>query len=169
MATGFLEFESHSLRNNGGHNNAHVPDIQSHLSSAEKVLSAFGPFFATNYRVLRLDAPNGPSRGHLLEIPYHQLDSIDMVRRSNHPMMALGTVMVVLGLLMSGFLPISALLMLPLGGVFIYLGAKGKPGYFQLLARDMPKQAEKFWQVEYNRSGNFIATLRSAIGQMPDF
>jgi hypothetical protein len=33
----------------------------------------------------------------------------------------------------------------------------------------MPKHAERYWQVEYNRSGNFIATVRSAIGQMPDF
>lgn len=166
---GFLEFGSHSLRKNAARDNAVAPDIQSHLSRSEKVLSVFGPFFATNYRVLRLDSPTGPSRGHLLEIPYDQLASIDMVRRSNHPMMALGTIMVILGLLMGAILPISALLMIPMGGGFIYLGARGKPGYFQLLARDMPKKAEKFWQVEYNRSGIFIATLRSAIGQMPEF
>ena len=45
----------------------------------------------------------------------------------------------------------------------------GKTGYFQLMAHDMPKPAEKYWQVEYNRSGNFIATVRSIIGQVPDF
>lgn len=144
-------------------------EIGSHLASAEEVLSVFGPFFATNQRVLRLDPPNGPSRGHLLEIPYSQLDSVDMVRRAHHPLMALGTVMIVMGLFMAPVLPISALFTLPIGGGILYVGAKGKPGYFQLTARDMPKQAEKFWQVQYERSGNFVATIRSIIGQMPEF
>ncbi len=143
--------------------------IQSHLSSSEKVLSVFGPFYATSYRVLRLDPPKGPSRGNLLEIPYHQLTSIEMVRQANHSLLALGTVLIILGLLLSLILFFSTILVLAIGGAFLYLGARGKPGYFQLYARDMPKQAERYWQVEYDRPGNFIATVRSAIGQMPDF
>ena len=145
------------------------PDIQSHLSSSERVLSVFGPFYATSNRVLRLDPPNGPSRGHLLEIPYSQLTAVEMVRRPNHPVLILGTVMVVLGLMLSLVLFFSTILVVLLGGAFLYVGARGKPGYFQLYAHDMPKRAEKFWQVEYDRSGNFVATVRSAIGQMPDF
>jgi hypothetical protein len=48
-------------------------DIYSRLAASEKVLSVFGPFYATNHRVLRLDPPNCLSQGHLLEIPYSQL------------------------------------------------------------------------------------------------
>ena len=119
--------------------------------------------------MVRLDPPDGPSRGHLLEISYADLASVDMVRRANHPALALGAALVILGLLMMPILPISAILTVPLGGAFLYIGARGKPGYFQLQARSMPKQAEKYWRVSYERSGSFIATLRSAIGQMPEF
>jgi len=145
------------------------PEIQSHLAPSERILSVFGSFYATSYRVLRLDSPSGPSRGHLLEIPYHQLASIEMVRRPNHGVLALGTVLIILGLLLSMVLFFSTILVIIMGAVFLYIGARGKPGYYQLYARDMPKHAERYWQVEYNRSGNFIATVRSAIGQMPDF
>jgi hypothetical protein len=145
------------------------PEIQSYLAPSERLLSVFGPFYATSYRVLRLDPPGGPSGGHLLEIPYNQLTSIDMVRRPNHPILALGTFLIILGLLLSMVLFFSTILVIMMGGALIYVGARGKPGYYQLYARDMPKHAERYWQVEYNRSGNFIATVRSAIGQMPDF
>lgn len=145
------------------------PGIYSYLNPSEQLLSVFGPFYATSHRVLRLDPPNGPSRGHLLEIPYHELTSIELVHRANHPVLALGTVMIILGLLLSMVLFFSTILVILLGAAFLYLGARGKPGYFQLHARDMPQHAQRYWQVQYDRSGNFIATVRSAIGQMPDF
>jgi hypothetical protein len=158
--------ESQGHRSENGNRN---PSIQAHLTPSEKVLSVFGPFYATSYRVLRLDPPNGPSKGHLLEIPYQQLTSVELMRQPNHPVLALGTVMIILGLLLSMVLVFSTILVILLGGVFLYLGARGKPGYYQLYAREMPRHAEKYWQVEYHRSGNFIATVRSVIGQMPDF
>jgi hypothetical protein len=144
-------------------------NIYTLLAPSERIISTFGPFYATNHRVLRLDPVQGPSRGHLLEIPYSQLDSVEIVRRANHPVLALGTAMIILGLFIMPVLPVSALLTLPLGGGVLYLGAQGKPSYYQLTARDMPRQAEKYWQVAYHRSGDFIATVRSIIGQMPEF
>jgi len=143
--------------------------IYSVLAASEKVLSVFGPFYATNHRVLRLDPPDCLGQRHSLEIPYSQLVSVEMVHRANHAALALGTAMIILGFFIMPFLPISAMLTLPIGSGFLYLGAKGKPGYFQLMTHDMPKPAEKYWQVEYNRSGSFIATVRIIIGQMPDF
>ena len=145
------------------------PNIHRHLSSSERLLSTFGSFYATNYRLLRLDPPQGPSRGYLLEIPYHRVVSVDLVRRANHPMLALGTAMALLGIFIMPVLPVSALLTIPIAGGILFVGARGKPGYFQIAARDMPKEAEKLWQVEYERSGSFVATIRSAIGQMPVF
>ena len=147
----------------------HRPNIYEHLAPSERLLSTFGSFYATNYRVLRMDRPQGPSRGYLLEIPYNRLLSVDLVRQANHPMLALGTVMALLGLFIMPVLPVSALLTLPIAGAILFVGARGKPGYFQIAAQDMPKQAEKLWRVEYERSGSFVATLRSAIGQMPDY
>lgn len=143
--------------------------IQQHLVSSERLLSVFQPFYATSHRVLRLDPANGPSQGHLLEIHYNQLTSVDLMRRANHPMMIMGTVMIVLGLMMTLFYPISAVFAILVGAGFLFVGFKGKTGYFQINAREMPREAERYWQVDYKRSGSFIATLRSAIGEMPDF
>ncbi|MFQ6029857.1 MAG: hypothetical protein ACE5Q6_20465 [Dehalococcoidia bacterium] len=144
-------------------------DIQQHLGSSERILSVFRPFYATSHRVLRLDPEDGPSRGYLLEIHYNQLTSVDLVRRSNHLLMAAGTIMVILGLLLTTVLFFSSIFAVLVGAGFLFVGFKGKPGYYQISARDLPRQAERYWQVEYNRSGSFIATIRSAIGQMPDF
>jgi hypothetical protein len=67
------------------------------------------------------------------------------------------------------FIPISSIFAIVVGAGFLFVGFKGKPGYFQINARDMPQEAERYWQVDYERSGSFIATLRSVMGDMPDF
>jgi hypothetical protein len=144
-------------------------DIQPHLAPSEKVLSVFGPFYATSHRVVRLDAKNGPSRGYLLEIPYHELTSVELMRQPNHPLMVLGAFIILLGFFLTGILYFSSIFAILVGGAILFGGARGKPGYYQIYAREMPRHAERYWQVEYNRSGSFIATVRSVIGQMPDF
>jgi hypothetical protein len=144
-------------------------DIQPHLAQSEKVLSVFGPFYATSHRVIRLDSEKGPSRGHLLEIPYHQVTSVELMRRANHPVMALGAFIILMGFFLTGILFFSSIFAILVGGAILFAGARGRPGYYQIYARKMPRHAERYWQVEYNRSGSFIATVRSVIGQMPDF
>ena len=146
-----------------------ITSIYDTLAPREKVISTFGPFFATSFRLLRLDPADGPSRGHVLEIPYPELTAVKMMHKPNHPMLIMGTVVVVLGFLMMVLVPFSAVFAIIFGGLFLFLGAKGKAGYFQIYARNMPKHAEQYWQVAYNRSGSFIATVRSVIGEMPDF
>ena len=84
-------------------------------------------------------------------------------------MLIMGTVSVVVGLLVTSILVFSPIFAIIVGGLFLFIGAKGKAGYFQIYARDMPKHAEQYWQVAYERSGTFIATVRSVIGEMPDF
>ena len=148
---------------------ANTANIYDHLGPSEKVICSFGPFHATSYRVLRLDPAHGPSRGHLLEIPYPQLASVKLMQRPNHPLLIMGTIVIILGLLLTPLLAFSSVFALLVGGLFIFIGARGKPGYFQLYAHNMPRHAEKYWQVQYERSGSFIATVRSVIGEMPDF
>ena len=148
---------------------ANASNIYDHLEPTEKLICSFGPFHATSYRVLRLDPENGPSRGHLLEIPYPQLASVKLMQQPNHPILIMGTVVIILGLLLTPILVFSSVFALLVGGLFIFVGARGKPGYFQIYAHDMPQQAERYWQVQYERSGSFIATVRNVIGDMPDF
>ena len=144
-------------------------EIQRHLAASERLLSVFRPFYATSFRVLRLDPVDGPSQGNLLAIPYSEITSVNLVRRSNHVVMGLGTALVILGLILTTLLFFSSLLAILVGAGFLLVGFNGKPGYYQISARGLPRKAERYWQVNYNRSGTFIATLRSAIGQMPDF
>ncbi len=105
----------------------------------------------------------------MLEIPYSQLTSVDLMRRANHPMMVAGTFLIILGLFLTPLLVFSSIFAVIVGAIFLVIGARGKPGYYQLHAEGLPRQSQRLWQVEYNRSGSFIATLRSVIGQRPDF
>jgi len=143
--------------------------IYDSLAPRETVICTFGPFCATSFRLLRLDSKDGPSRGQILEIAYPDLTAVKIVHKPNHPMLIMGTVSVVLGLLLTPILVFSPIFSIIVGGLFLFIGAKGKAGYFQIYARDMPKHAEQYWQVAYERSATFIATVRSIIGEMPDF
>jgi hypothetical protein len=144
-------------------------DIQAHLSPSEKILSEFKPFYATSHRIIRVAPGDAGSRTRLLEIPYHQLTAVELMRRPNHPMMIIGTIMTAIGLYLATVPFITSIFAILAGAAVLAIGARGKLGYYQLHASGMPPEAERFWQVDYQRSGSFIATVRSAIGQLPDF
>jgi hypothetical protein len=92
-----------------------------------------------------------------MDIPYHQLTSVELVRRTNHPVMILATLLL-----------ISSILAILAGAVVLAIGARGKLGYYQLHSKSMAPEVKRLWQVEYQHSGSFIATLRSAAGQLSD-
>jgi hypothetical protein len=62
-----------------------------------------------------------------------------MVRCANNTVIASGTAMIILGFLIIPIFPISVVLTLTIGNGVLYLGARGKPGYFQLITHNMPK------------------------------
>lgn len=143
-------------------------DIQAHLSPSEKILSEFKPFYATSHRVIRMTPGDTATGAQLLEIPYHELTSVELMRRPNHPMMMMGTAMIAIGIFLATIPFVTSIFAILAGVAVLAIGARGKLGYYQLHARGMPPEAERLWQVDYHRAGSFIATVRSAIGQLPD-
>ncbi len=139
--------------------------IQDYLSPTEKLLGVHQPFYATSHRVIRLEPRPGPKGGLLLEIPYHQLNAVRLVHQVSHPMLAAGAVLVVLGLYLATLPLLTAVLPILVGAALLFFGARGRPSYYQLHAVDLTSEAERWWRLEYPRSGSFIATLRHAIGQ----
>ncbi|MSQ07631.1 MAG: hypothetical protein EXR54_10260 [Dehalococcoidia bacterium] len=101
----------------------------------------------------------------LLEIPYHKLNEVRLVRQAYYPMMAVGGLLVVLGLYLATLPLLTAIFPILAGGAFIFFRARGRPRYYQLFAQDLPPEVERWWRMDYAKSGSFIATLRHAIGQ----
>ncbi|HLF05414.1 MAG TPA: hypothetical protein VI855_09395 [Dehalococcoidia bacterium] len=139
--------------------------IQDYLSPTETLLGVCPPFYATSRRVIRLEPRRGPEGAWLLEIPYQQLRSVRLVHQSHHPMLAVGTLMVLLGLYLTTLSLLTSVFPILAGAAFLVFGARGRPRYYQLHAPDLPPEAERWWRVEYAKSASFIATLRHAIGQ----
>ena len=73
--------------------------IQDYLDPTEKLLGVFQPFYATSHRVIRLEPQAGRVGARLLEIPYNQLRAVRLVHQAYHPMLMVGTVLVVLGVM----------------------------------------------------------------------
>ena len=139
--------------------------IQDYLSPTEKLLGVYQPFYATSHRVIRLEPRPGPEGKRLLEISYHQLNAVRLVHQVSHPMLAAGTVLVVLGLYLATLPLLTSVFPILAGAAFLFFGARGRPCYYQLHAVDLTSEAERWWRLEYPKSGSFIATLRHAIGQ----
>jgi hypothetical protein len=142
--------------------------IQDYLSPSETLLGVFQPFYATSHRVIRLEPRRGQEGTRLLEITYQQLSSVRLVHQAYHPMLMVGTILVALGLYLATLPLITSVFPILFGAVFLFLGARGRPRYYQLHARDLPPETERWWRVEYAKSASFIATLRHAIGQGAD-
>ena len=143
--------------------------IYSQLMPGEELLSEFKPFYATSRRIIRCREKS--SGLEIVELPYARLDSIEMVRTPQHRLMMSGTV-IVIGALAATALGLIRFMTIPaiiVGiGVVIY-GGIGQEGYYQLHIRNAARGEEKVWRIKFVGSGSFVATLRSVIGQMPDF
>ncbi|MBM3943393.1 MAG: hypothetical protein FJ316_10825 [SAR202 cluster bacterium] len=140
--------------------------IQDYLGPAETLLSICQPFYATSQRVIRLEPDAAPGRQpQLREIPYHALSEVKLVHRNNHPMMLAGAAITIVGAYLVTFLLITGVLAIGLGVALLVYGGKGRPGYYQISGWGLAPQEERWWRVDYARSGSFIATLRNAAGQ----
>ncbi len=144
-------------------------NIYKQLTAGEQLLSEFKPFYATSRRILRYEEKAGAPA--IKELPYYRLDSIEMVRTPRHNLMMTGTA-VVIGALLATFMGLIAFTTIPaivIGLAVLFYGGAGKEGYYQLHIRNADRNEERLWRVKYEGSGTFIATLRSIIGDMPDF
>ena len=139
-------------------------DIEDQLGQGERVVSNFGPYYATSNRVLLYFQ----SRTGIVirELPYAQLERIEEVKLGNPKMMILGTVMA-----LGGFLAAAAwgivipLLGLVVGVPVVIYGGIGRPAYYQLHGRDVPGKDIPFWRVRHRGAGSLISSIRTITGE----
>ena len=139
-------------------------DIRSHLRSGETIVSDHRPFFATSQRVV-LFQNNHP---RLLEIPYHRLSSIELVKEPYHKLMIAGTLMIIGGAILTTMIYIMSWLAIIVGSGSLVYGAIGRKSYYQLHADRMTDEEELLWRLPYWGSGSFIRTIRKIVGDRSD-
>ena len=138
--------------------------VAAHLRDGERVVSSFGPYHATSHRVLLYRERNTGPEVH--ELPYNRLDRIYPVSASNHGLMLLGTVVVILSFLIVITMGLVTPLLAAIVGVAaVFYGSIGKPIYYQLHGQGMPEKELRRWQVRYRGAGSFIASIRTITGK----
>ena len=138
-------------------------EVEPLLASNERVVSSFGPYYATSRRVILVIRRRGSSR--MYELPYTDLESITEVRKSNQRQVVFGGALASLGFLtlFAWYLivPIAALI---LGLVIAFQGSIGRPAYYQLLGRGMEGRDLYRWQIKHYGAGSFIASITAITG-----
>ncbi|MCH8311010.1 MAG: hypothetical protein IIB17_11035 [Chloroflexi bacterium] len=142
-------------------------DASAHLKDGERIVSQFGPYFATSQRILVVMKK---AAGTVVdELPYTQLETIDEVSVPNHRKMIIGTIMAITGFVLTfGWYLILPLIAAFLGVFMVFQGAVGHPAYYQLRGRDMARHQLQRWQIRRYGAGSFIATIRTITGLNPD-
>ena len=164
------------------------------LGPGEKVISECKPFYATSRRIIRYDERAGRDQVHELE--YHELTSVELVRKPNHPLMIMGTLALLAAILLTttGLIIVTAIPALMAGIMLLVLGARGKLGYYRLNVREpspprpgdpdpgwdgtirslleplglMTPTRDARWCLDYKRGGSFIATIRVIVRELPE-
>jgi hypothetical protein len=139
-------------------------EVQARLEPGERVVSTFGPYYATSSRVLlRLETETGAV---VHELPYSRIEKIEQVKVSDHRMMAMGAVLAIAGFIASfGFGWITPLIAVFAGIALVFYGGTGKPAYYQLHGRGMSAQELLKWRIRYRGAGSFIASIRTIRGE----
>lgn len=164
------------------------------LTPGEKMLAECSPFYATSRRIIRYEEGHHPDSTQ--ELSYQDLAGVEIIRKPSHPMMALGTVAVLsaIFLALTGIIIITAVASLIAGAAMLFLGSRGKPGYYRLLLKTRPSTMytgreeqrgptvgslmillglktpgdETLWRLDYWKGGSFIETVRTVVGNLPE-
>lgn len=142
-------------------------DASIQLREGERIVSQFGPYFATSQRVLLvLKKATGTV---VEELSYDLLTGIHEVNVPNHRKMLAGSILVVVGLVLTfGWYMILPLVAVFVGIGLIFHGARGEPRYYQLEGRDMDRRQLLRWQVQHYGAGSFVASISTMTGLGPD-
>ncbi len=136
------------------------------LYDGERIVSSFGPYFATSRRILLyLERARGLM---VRELAYESLSDIRSVNKSNHLLVMTGAALVIVSFLSMPILGV----FLPLAGAaagvyFLILGSVGRPAYYQIEAEGVLPQEQWLWRIKHRGSGSFIATIRIILGKDP--
>lgn len=140
-------------------------DVAPYLEFDERVVSQFGPYFATSQRVLLVTVPRTESEFH--EIPYSQLESIDELKVFNHQRLSRGAVLASAGILISLiWLSIVSIALVIFGILWLLRGALWKDAYYQLRGRGMEGPELYRWQLKHDGAGSFIASIQTITGRI---
>ena len=138
--------------------------VQDQLRQGERVVSNFGPYYATSDRVLLYFESRAGTV--VRELSYSQLESIEEVKRGNPRLMTLGTAMA-----LGGFLATAAWgIVIPLLGLIIGIpvviyGGIGRPAYYQFHGRGVSAQDMPLWRVRHRGAGSLISSIRTITGE----
>ena len=139
-------------------------DPAPHLRDDERVVSQFGPYFATSHRVLLVVEQQAESEIH--EIPYSQLERIEDISVFNHQRISRGAVLMSAGILISLiWLSIVSIALVIVGIVLLLRGVIWKVGYYQLRGHGMEGRELHKWQLKHDGAGSFIASIHTITGR----
>jgi hypothetical protein len=142
-------------------------DASTHLRDGERIVSQFGPYFATSQRILVV--VEKAEETIVEELPYAHLESIDEVSLPNHKKMTVGAILTIGGVTLAfGWFLLVPLIAALVGIVLVLHGSVGQLAYYQLRGRDMKKKNLQRWQVRHYGAGSFIATIRTITGLKSD-
>lgn len=138
--------------------------VEFHLKQRERVVSRFGPYYATSTRLILHLERKGVEEIH--ELPYSEIEKIDEVRTSNHPRMLVGALVTVVSIFVAYSLGMITPLLGVVAGAFLVLhGSIGGPAYYQVHGRDVPRGQMYLWQIRHRGAGSLIASIRTIIGE----
>ncbi len=138
--------------------------VETHLRQKERIVSRFGPYYATSTRLILHLERDGMEELH--ELPYSQIDKIGEVRKSNHPRMMIGAIVTIVSIVASFSLNMITPLLGVVAGAFLVLhGSIGGPAYYQVHGRDVPRAQMHLWQIRYRGAGSLIASIRTIKGE----
>ena len=140
--------------------------IQEQLRPGERVVSNFGPYYATSDRILLyLETRTGTI---IRELPYPDLEGVEEVKVGRPRLVLLGATIAIVGLLATtGWGIIFPIIGLAVGIPIALYGVIGRPAYYQLHSRAMPVQDIPYWRLRHRGAGSFLSSVRTIRGEAP--
>jgi hypothetical protein len=130
-----------------------------HLLEGEMILSMCKPFYATNRRLLRVETAG--SAEVVYELPYYRVESVELTREPRQKLAFGGIFLAFAGfvLMAMGIIVITAIPLMLAGVAMIFVGARGREGYYQFRAYQMPNEELRRWQIPFRGSAGLIITI----------
>jgi uncharacterized membrane protein len=136
--------------------------IEEHLLPGEKLISQHGLLYASSQRIIHYAGKNSAPQIHAL--PYDRLTGIRIVRRANHKLMMVGTIVSISAAYASTMLSLFfGIFAIPAGVAMVLLGSVGRDSHYQIEIRDMTEAEEQIWQIKHKYAQHFISTLRTIV------
>lgn len=137
--------------------------VRGQLKQGERIVSNFGPYYATSDRILLyLETSAGPVQR---ELPYADLERIEEVKVTKQKLMILGTAIALGGFAAAAVWGIVVLLISLLVGIsLVVYGGISRPAYYQLHGRGVSAEDMPYWQVRHHGAGSFLSSIRTITG-----